>query len=1431
MKKKVLAGIAAITTIPTMGNAYINNSPSPNEQVKVQKDVGTNNKNTTDEDSLKNNKNNSNNKNNNNDLNNNDNNTSKIESKNNDNEQKAPTNFVVSNSTIKYGDLEINVGTPTFQKVVGSSTSSSEYQPSNSVPATGDIVTAGTKIAFSIPVSLMSSDGKKFNVSDFSLSASPTLSYSGVETPEAKEQAAEILKEIKLQLSNASDLTSTSSFMLTGSISFNAADWGMNYNPNITINFDGHSIPVQLPVYKLTNKYKDLVSSSVQLNNGNVSIGFNNYLGANNNLGIYNPNNHKLKSLSFKISSNSSNVVITPHLIPGITYNSSTGEYTITGNLLNNMSDLKNIFSVSVKNEKESVISSINVQPTSVSYEGLSNSTLNSTTNVAYTSGSTSYNYIPKEAGTAPMTPMSQSSLYNQTWYHPTNTYTSVIGKGLGTDYKIYSGSLVVSGQVVVKTTGGLQVDPNQVFVHLDSADMQIMENGTAEQKAELFKEIVSGNPTSGIQKFTASQIQNTTTPIPAINFVYNDGQYTAGNSLTVSGWYTPISANGTVLLSKVMTLGIPVDSNQADADRISGTNATTDYVSTNNGKVNYFYLGDNNKVTVSYAWSGGNGAFSNGVGKTTSIRCGEISHNASSMNIAYYYNISTSIDNNTSQSRIVSSKWLGIDHTVQVNLNTSNPNADSVFTKNTTFTINMGAPFELTGSIKLGNVTIGPNDYKIEGNKIIITCPEVMSATQSIQIPCKYTDPNTTSIAISAGLGSTNPQNPSGIAYNINNNLVPKEEINSNGIPSSGINIGVLDIASNGATHSTTGVTSTNNALLSDEVFNDSMQTQQYVVVGQLPVGSHNSLPGNSGEPSQGGLGAKLTNIASLSQGNLWVLPADKLSVGSNNEIVTSSNPLALKGSMSWITNPASGWVKYHSGMNLSNIIGYAANPTIPGYSVWRMQYNVKLTGVTSNPNNNNLQYATSQFKYYDENNVVGSDSNIVVLTPAGISVNDKWSSSVLEINNAGITSSLSNYQLNRKITYQGKTYTLKSLISNGNNNDGLYDLTPDTPTDHLQQNVNMVNNAELMKLFGYEYVKTIVKNNNQEQNVNASWFENTGILGNSGLTIVQFYLKPLDGSLNVQVNNASTGEVQVANHQVQSAPVGSNFTNYNYIPPVGYSITGITLNGEPVTASQLASDEIIGSTQNIVYTISKEKAALTVGVYNRTTEKWEQEPKIVETGVYGDTYKNYNYSAPSGYKIVDIRNQSSNGDATNISTETDLGNLKLGAGTSNIIYIIQKEYQDTVKVNVNGKASTLVASQTGTVGVTGEKSGITTPVIPKGYKILGITVNGTAVNPSDVAGGNLANYKVPATIGNTDTNIVYNIGKEYQDTVKVLIDGKAQTIVPNQTGIVGVTGEKSGITTPVIPKDYEISGITVNGTAVNPSSVKDGNLANYSV
>ncbi|MGL4739434.1 MAG: hypothetical protein ACRC41_01305, partial [Sarcina sp.] len=1406
MKKKVLAGIAAITTIPTIGNSYLNNTPSPNEHVQVQKDTGENNQNINNEDDKSTKKNNNNN-------------TEKI--------GDTATNFIVSNSTIKYGNLYINVGAPTFQKVVNEVTTNNSYEPSNGVPATGNIVTTGTKIIFNIPVSLMSSNGKKFNVSDFSLSAAPTLSYTGPQTPQAKKAEAAILKQIQIQLGNATNLNSTSSFMLSGSISFNEADWNMNYIPNMQINYDGHVIPIKLPTYKVTNKYQDTIYSNIGLNNGKLTVGFNNYLKNNNNLGIYNPQSHKLKSLSFKIFSNSSNVDIKAKLIPGITYNSNTGEYTITGSLLNKMGNLSNIFTVSPKDNSKSIISSIQIVPTNVSYSGLNNNTLNNTTNVSYSSNSIDYNYVPKETGNVPITPMSQSSIYNQTWYHPTNTYKSVIGKGLGTDYKIYSGSLVVSGQVVAKTVSGLEVDSNQTFVHLDNSDMQIMENGTPEQKAQIFKEIVSGNSISGIQKYTASQIQNTTEPIQTINFVYNEGQYNKGNSLSVGGWYTPISDNGTVVISKVMTLGVPINPSQADADRVKGTDPKRDYVSTDNNKVNYFYLGDSNQVTVGYVWSGGNGIFRNGVGTTSSIRCGEISHDSSSMNIAYYYNISTDIDNDSNQSRIVSSKWLAVNHVVQLHLGASNPNADSVFTKDTTFTVNMGAPFKITGNIQIGNITITPNEYKIDGNKIIITCPKVMSASQEISIPCKYTDPNTTSIGISVALGSKNPNNPSGIAYSINNNLVPKKEINSNWIPTQGINIGIVDITSNAAIHGSSGVSVRNTSELSDEVYNGSMVTKQYVIAGELPVASHNSLPGNSGEPSQGGLSAELTGIDSVSQGTVWVLPADKLSFGLNNQIVTSSNPLGLQDAIDWVQNPASGWVRYHSGMSLKNMVGYVVNTTIPGYSVWQMKYNVKLTGV----NANNFQYTTSQFKYYDAHDNVGSNSNIVVLAPAGVSVNDKWSSSVLEINNEGVTASLSNYQLNRKITYKGKTYTLKSLISNGNNNDGLYDLTPATAQDHLQQNVDMVNNAQLMKLFGYEYVKTIVKNNNQQQQVNENWFANTGILGNSGLTIVQFYLKPLEGVLNVQVNNASTHEIEEKNHEVQKATVGSSFQNYVYNPPAGYQITGITLNGKSVTMTQLANAEIIGGAQNLVYTIAKEKAALNVGVYNKTTGKWEDALKTVETGVYGDSYKNYKYKAPKGYKIVEITNQNPNGKPTNVSSEVALGKMTLGDGTSNVVYTIEKEYQDTTTVLIDGKAQTMIPQENGTIGVTGERSGIKDPVIPKGYKILGITVNGVAVKTSEVEGGNLANYKVPTVIGNGDTNIVYNIGKEYQDTVKVLINGKPQTMIPQENGTIGVTGETSGIKNPVILKGYKILGITVNGVAVKASEVVGGNLANYKV
>ncbi|MGL5575202.1 MAG: hypothetical protein ACRDCW_06610, partial [Sarcina sp.] len=173
-----------------------------------------------------------------------------------------------------------------------------------------------------------------------------------------------------------------------------------------------------------------------------------------------------------------------------------------------------------------------------------------------------------------------------------------------------------------------------------------------------------------------------------------------------------------------------------------------------------------------------------------------------------------------------------------------------------------------------------------------------------------------------------------------------------------------------------------------------------------------------------------------------------------------------------------------------------------------------------------------------------------------------------------------------------------------------------------------------------------------------------------------------------------------------------------------------------------------------NIVYNITKKPASLTVSVYDKTTGKYIEQNKVVENGVYGDSYKNYEYSAPKGYKVVGITNQINDGKVTTVS-ENDLKNQTLN-GEDHVVYTIQKEYKNTVIVNIDGKTSNMVPKQEGNLGLTGDKTQVVNPKIPKGYKILGITVDDKPVPSNEIN-----NYQVPKVIGNRDTNIVYNITK----------------------------------------------------------------------
>ena len=212
---------------------------------------------------------------------------------------------------------------------------------------------------------------------------------------------------------------------------------------------------------------------------------------------------------------------------------------------------------------------------------------------------------------------------------------------------------------------------------------------------------------------------------------------------------------------------------------------------------------------------------------------------------------------------------------------------------------------------------------------------------------------------------------------------------------------------------------------------------------------------------------------------------------------------------------------------------------------------------------------------------------------------------------------------------------------------------------------------------------------------------------------------------------------------------------------------------------------------------------------------------------------------------------------------------------GDQHVVYTIIKNVKDSVIVKVQQPDGSYkevkvnepgyVAPQNGEEGTPsyeGNKGGaskVSAPIVPPGYKVTGVTLNGVVIPGTDTPEG-LANFlknkaSIPKTLGTADANYVYNIAKLEPVTVKIVtgkvVDGKFVTtgvkqVTTTTTNGVKVNGTKdtsveTGLSTDkvnledagiVVPKGYHIyvepktgdTGVTVNGKSVALTTTKDG-------
>ncbi len=1322
-----------------------------------------------------------------------------------------------TSNNINLNDLNIEISNINITKesAVGF-TNNSSYVPENNIPKTTNIATSNTEVVYKIAVSLSSKTGKFYKIPKLYLTANPFAQYMGknANDPKEKEAAAKLLKSINVQLSELKDLNTTSTFVITAIVGVGNADWDVKVNPNFQIHaMVGNKekvVPIKAPDILLTNHYTDNVYAGLKIthseNNKHESyldIDLNNGNSAPNNPGIYNPANYKPQSITFKIDNpDSKDIDIIPLKVPGFTVNPD-GTYTVDSRLIGQVNRL---FKVVTKTNGV-LNKEITVVPLSEKYN--TNIDLNKTTTFNYDSASAT---LTQNAIGDSFT-MSQGTQASG-WYNVYDTFSSKLSAGVPGKYKIYSGSLLSDENMVVIDGKNLIAIKDQTYVSLNKNAENILLTGTPSEKAAIFQRIVNGDMSGIGQAFSYDkilQMYKSGEELPQINFTYKSEEYN-GNPLNMVGYYHEIPIHGawTPMINRVFTLGV-LQGNYSKEEKESMEEAiekgalSSDTIIKNNGEFSGFLLSPPDNITNQdiYDQKPVEGPVGNGTYYTTESRYGSISHDISSAITYAYEKVTTTIDSPKGAGNIVQNhpvSWLDNSHKFYFYIYGYGSGITEQYTKNTVLNVNMDAPFVLTSPVTINGVTVPKEDYKIEGNRILIRFPQRfnMSPQPRVEFEAHYITFGPQTITVSAHLeGKMGHQ---GIVYNYNNN--PNSSELEGGATSQIVlfNSQVLTgETSNECMHYSNGVDSNGNVTLTDVVHNGKYETKKYFVVGQIPTAGSNNLPGNEGAPSVGGLGSELLSL-DTSGAPTWVLPKSALN-SINQDILDNTNALDLKGKLKYIESPGSGWVRYIPGQtNLSGMVAYFVTPTIEPGKDFYVNYNVHLTGI----NRNTYQIVNSAFKYYTPSGNLGSTSNIVNLTPPGENLSYDWISKVVDLNGHAIPSGA----LSNTINYNGEKISLSNLIGHGPDNDGKSDLTP----QELQEKINLATNKEVMKELGYKLDGIYVNG----QKVSKEWFNTVGILNNSTLTHVKFVISKVSTD-TVKVMEHSTDSngkeliTQVGKTTTTTGAEGTNTGLKTPEIPEGYHIVNITDNGKVITTG--VPSKFTGNNQNIVYNIAKN---ITDKVYvdvKTTTGNILTPSHVVSTGAPGSDTNVNMPEIPKDYHIVKVTvnnkviTPNANGSYNLPKTFSDNKNVEKD---DKIEVIVAKNPTTTVEEHYEN-GTNVVPSKT-TTNLQGAKVNTGLPELPQGYKVIKVTVNGKEVLQSEV----------PTTQSKDNQTIVYTIGKVLTDTVKVMehsTDSKGKEVttqVGKTTTVTGVEGTNTGLNTPKIPEGYHIVNITDNGKVI---------------
>lgn len=196
----------------------------------------------------------------------------------------------------------------------------------------------------------------------------------------------------------------------------------------------------------------------------------------------------------------------------------------------------------------------------------------------------------------------------------------------------------------------------------------------------------------------------------------------------------------------------------------------------------------------------------------------------------------------------------------------------------------------------------------------------------------------------------------------------------------------------------------------------------------------------------------------------------------------------------------------------------------------------------------------------------------------------------------------------------------------------------------------------------------------------------------------------------------------------------------------PEGYHLVNITDNGKVITNVPSTFGD---SDNNIIYNIAK-NPSITVKVLDSNGKEIEN-PEIV-TGDPSSKVTVKVPSIPEGYHIVKITNekgQTVDGIPNVFGNNNEVIEYHIAKDNENINKSPNKKAIKSIKVSIENDKGEPIGIPRVISGVQGEKANVPVPIIPEGYKLNNITINGAKVN------------KIPNTFGNVNGNVVLHVSK----------------------------------------------------------------------